>query len=232
MENIEPHLSELRDRTKHVLIVFFVFSSVSLYFSGLALEMFQADLEITLNVLSPYEIVYARFLISVVSGLVFTIPVAGLQIISFAKPGLTDKEYRMLRNYLPISFILLILGMLFTYEYVFKIALDLLTMYSDSSGVEIVWGLSTTIGFGLKLSLIIGLMFQVPIIMYILHKLDFVSIQKLRKYRYWFSLTVLFLSALATPPDVFTQIMVSIPVIMLYELGILIIRIEKYISSE
>jgi sec-independent protein translocase protein TatC len=223
-KNFTEHLDELKVSLKHsfyvfaVLLVFFFVASESI------LRWMQADINIGLHGLTPFEVLNVRIGIAAILGLIFALPAIFNSFLSFAKPGLKHGEYRILRNYLPVAYILFIVGSFFSYEVIFKNAVNFFVKFTESAGVDIVWGLSNTLMLGLRISVLTGLMFQMPLVILISVKAGLVSTKDLKKYRPHVVVGILSVSALATPPDILTQIMITIPVFLLYEASIMLSR--------
>jgi len=228
-KDIQYHVQELRHRLLHSLTVLVVLSSIGLYFSGDILTWLQLDLEVGLNALSPYETIYTQIMIGIMFGFFAGLPAILYQMLKFAEPGLKRKEYRIMRNYLPMSFFLFILGGVFSYEFIVKTSFAFFEQSTQAADVNAVWGLQNTIGFALKLSAMAGVLFQLPIISVILGKAGIINANMMKKYRGYFIVGILIAAAMATPPDIITQIMITMPIIGLYELSIyLVSRIEPF----
>ena len=82
----------------------------------------------------------------------------------------------------------------------------------------------STLGFALKVSAVVGLMFQLPIIAAVLARAGLLKAAQMRQYRVYFIVAVLIIAAVATPPDVITQLLITAPVILLYEASIFIVE--------
>jgi sec-independent protein translocase protein TatC len=221
---LEPHLEELRSRALHSLLVLAVVSAACFYFSPRAIELLQSDLGLRLNALVAYEVFYTRLMVAVLLGSFLSLPVFLLQFLGFVKPGLTEREYRVLRNYLPFSVLLFVAGAAFGYEFVVKTSLGFFQNVTASSQVRSVWGLQNTLGFALKLSAFTGIVFQLPIASLVLAKADLLDADDMVKYRSYFFIAVLLAAAVATPPDIVSQLLLTAPVIVLYQLSIWLVR--------
>jgi sec-independent protein translocase protein TatC len=226
-QSIQEHIDEFRSRLIYSAAVFTLFSIIGFYFSGEVLAFLQADVGVQLNALAAYEAIYTQIMIGVLLGFVSGLPFFIYQGLKFAEPGLKPKEYRVLRNFLPVSFALFLLGSAFSYEFVVKNSFRFFESTTEAAEVMAVWGLKNTIGFALKLSFLSGLLFQLPVVSVVLARVGLLNSDQMRKYRVYFIVAVLLLSALATPPDIVTQVLVTAPVILLYQLSIyLVSRIE------
>jgi len=223
-QSLEYHLNELRTRFFHSAIVFAGLTAFGFYFSGDIMSFLQADLNIQLNTFKAYEAFYTQLMISILFGFLTGLPVFLYQLLKFAQPGLEPKEYLIVRNFLPFSYILFIAGFLFSYEFVVKTSLNFFKNFTSNAGVKSVWGLRTTIGFALKLSAANGILFQLPVISLILGKAGIISADKMKTYRFHVIIAVLMIAAIATPPDIVTQILITLPVIGLYQLSIYLVK--------
>lgn len=222
-QSLEQHVEELRNRLLHSLIVLGVLTGVSFYFSGDILALLQTDLGMTLNALVAYEVFYTELMIALIFGFMLSLPVFIFHALNFMKPGLKEVEYRTLKNYLPFSVLLFGVGAVFAYEVIVKASLKFFQATTEASTVGAVWGLKNTLGFALKLSVFSGLMFQLPIIAVILAMAGLIDRDMMRRYRAYFFVAVLLLAAVATPPDILTQLLLTIPVMGLYQLSIFLV---------
>lgn len=219
-KELEAHLKEMRWRLKHVLIVLVILTGLSFYFSADVLTFLKGDLNVSLHALVVYEVLYTRIMISVLMGFFLSLPVFMYHFLKFVKPGLRDSEYRVLRNYMPFSIMLFLAGASFAYQVIVKSSLSFFKSTSATSQVQSVWGLQSTLGFAVKLSAFTGVMFQLPIAALVLAKAGLLDREMMIRYRTYFLVSVLLLAAVATPPDVVTQVLLTLPVVGLYQLSI------------
>lgn len=223
MQTLEDHVQELRKRLFWVVLVFTLTTGVGFYFSQDILGFLQTDLNVALHTLMAYEAFYTQLMISMLVGFFISLPVILYQVLKFAKPGLKDYEYRVMRNYLPFSVILFIIGAVFSYQFIVKTSLAFFQRTTAAADVASVWGLKNTLGFAMKLSGLTGVIFQLPIVAIILAKAGIIDQEMMRTYRAYFIVGLLLVSALATPPDIITQLLVTAPVIGLYQLSIFLV---------
>lgn len=201
-------------------LVFLVLSAVFFLASDHILAWMQSDVDVGLHGLTPFEVLNVRLGIAALFGFVATLPVLIYQFIDFARPGLTESEYRILKYSLPVSYLLFVIGSIFSYAVVFRNALEWFIGFTKGSEVEVVWGLSNTLMLGLRISLVTGFLFQLPLLIIVLNKSGLVSAEDLIRYRPYVIVVVLSVAAFATPPDLLTQVFITFPVVMLYELSI------------
>ncbi len=223
-ERLEYHVKEFRQRFVYVLSAFVLTTLVSFYFSGDILSWVQADLGYTLNALHAYEAFYTQLMISMILGFFLSLPVLVYEALKFVEPGLKDREYRAVRNYIPFSIMLFAVGAAFSYQFVVKLSLNFFSQMNQQAEVAAIWGLRNTIGLVLKVSGFTGIVFQLPIVSLVLSKAGLISSQQMAEYRAYFIISVLVVAATATPPDIVTQALLTLPVILLYEFSIFLVR--------
>ncbi len=223
VDAVAPHIQEMRQRMIRVVAAFFVCAVGMFYFSSDILEWLQTDLDLSLNALAAYEVIYTQLFLAALLGFLVTLPYALYHLLKFLEPGLKKNEYRVLRNYLPLFIVLFAAGSLFSYNFVVKASLQFFYNLTASSGVEAVWGLQNTILFVVKISALTGILFQLPIIAAVLSKAGFISAAQMKENRAYFAIGILVLAAVATPPDLITQVLIAVPVIGLYQLSIILV---------
>ena len=162
---------------------------------------------------------------SILAGFIVSFPYIIFEFWRFISPGLYEKERKNAKGFIFIASILFFIGVLFGYYIVTPLSINFLGNYSVSSEIFNDFDLSSYIGL-LRMSVLAsGIIFELPIIVYFLTKIGIVTPAFLRKNRKISLVVVLSLSAIITPPDITSQIIVSIPILILYEVSILISRI-------
>ena len=224
MNRFEQHLRELRKRLIYTAI-FTVVTTIAIFSkSAEILSFLQTDLGFTLNAFKAYEVFYTQLMIAIILGIVISLPIIVYQALKFAEPGLTRTEYKALRNYLPFSILLFIGGAVFAYEVIVKLSLSFFQGFNQSAAVNSVWGLQNTLGFAMKLSAFTGIFFQLPIVSALLAKLGLLDSSTMIEYRNYFVVAILVTSAFATPPDIISQTLITLPMIGLYQISIKIVQ--------
>ncbi|MFB6209499.1 MAG: twin-arginine translocase subunit TatC [Candidatus Nanohaloarchaea archaeon] len=224
METLEDHVRALKKRLTFIILAFTAATAITFYYSQDILVWVQNDLNFTLNALHAYEAFYTQIMIAMLGGFLISLPFNVYQVLQFLKPGLRKKEYRTIRNFLPFSIILFLGGAAFAYNYVVKLSLAFFSRTTAAAGVEAIWGLQNTIGFALKLSAFTGIIFQLPIVALVLSRAGVIDSEIMEEYRAYFIVAILIVSAVATPPDIITQLLITGPVIGLYQLSIFLVR--------
>lgn len=169
-----------------------------------------------------------HIMVAFVGGLVLAFPYLLSEIWRFVKPALRPTERRKTTSVVWITSILFFIGIFFGYYLLTPISVSYLFQYTVSTKIENHITLDSYISFVTTMTLATGLIFELPLLIYFLSKLGVVSAQLLRKYRKHAALVTLILAGVITPPDVASQIVMSIPILFLYEAGIIIAaRVEK-----
>ncbi len=159
---------------------------------------------------------------SITAGFIVAFPYIIYEFWKFLSPGLRTKERNSAKGFIFISSILFFTGVLFGYYIVTPLSINFLGTYQVSGQVHNDFDLSSYIALVRASVIASGLIFELPIIIYILTKIGIVTPEYLRKYRKFALVIVLILSAIITPPDIASQIIVSIPIVILYEISIYI----------
>lgn len=162
---------------------------------------------------------------SITAGFVVAFPYVIYEFWKFISPGLLENERKTARGFIFISSILFFIGVLFGYYVVTPLSINFLGSYTVSTEVSNEFDIGSYIGLVRSSVVASGLIFELPIIIYLLTKIGLVTPDILRKYRKISLVIVLILSAIITPPDVVSQIIVAIPILILYEISIYISKV-------
>ena len=162
---------------------------------------------------------------SVLAGFIVSFPYIIFEFWKFISPGLYEKERKNARGFIFIASLLFFIGVLFGYYIVTPLSINFLGNYSVSSEIFNDFDLSSYIGLLRASVLASGIIFELPIIIYFLTRVGIVTPEFLRKNRKISLVLVLSLSAIITPPDIASQIIVSIPILILYEVSIIIAKV-------
>lgn len=162
---------------------------------------------------------------SIYAGIIIAFPYILYEFWKFISPGLKQNERKGSKGFIFISSLLFFLGVLFGYYIISPLSINFLGSYKVSEQVVNEFDLDSYIALVRTSVLASGLIFELPIIIYILTKIGLLTPEILRKYRKFALIIVLILSAVITPPDVASQIIVAIPILILYEVSILISKV-------
>ncbi|HCY43043.1 MAG TPA: twin-arginine translocase subunit TatC [Prolixibacteraceae bacterium] len=165
---------------------------------------------------------------SIIAGFILAFPYVIFQFWSFIKPALYENERRHATGAVMYMTILFFIGVLFGYYLIVPLSVDFLGAYSISSTVVNQINILSYISTVTSIVIAGGVIFELPIIAFFLSKVGLLTPRFMRKYRRHSFLVLLIISAIITPPDIFSQIMVCIPLVLLYEVSIVISgRVEK-----
>lgn len=164
---------------------------------------------------------------SIWAGFIIGFPYILFEVWKFISPGLYEKERKHSRGFIIVASLLFFMGVLFGYYVVAPLSINFLGTYQVSEIVQNQFDLSSYISTVRAAVIACGLMFELPIIIYFLTKVGLVTPEFLRKYRKMALVVVLIVSAVITPPDVASQIIVAIPVLILYQVSIYISAIVQ-----
>jgi sec-independent protein translocase protein TatC len=172
-------------------------------------------------------------MMSFLGGLVVSFPYVFYQIWSFVKPGLKFKEKKMAKGLVFYVSLLFFSGILFGYFFVAPLSIQFFGSYQISDQIENNFTIGSYMSTILSTVFYSGLFFLLPIISYLLTKIGLIDVAFLVKYRKHAIVVILILAAIITPPDITSQIIVSIPILILYEIGILVSkRAERLAKKE
>ena len=225
------HLEELRWRIIKSLIGILLGSAIIFFFID---EIFQIllypttllDSPPTLQVLKVHGMFMIKWGIAFIGGLILGIPVITFQLWKFISPGLLKNERKYAFPIVLFSFISFITGVLFAYFIIIPFSLN---FFSSMGYVDVENNFSINYYFSYILWLIFssGLLFQLPVLVVIFTLIGILTPPFMRHYRRHSFITILILSALITPPDPISLLMMSLPLILLYELSIILCSIFK-----
>ncbi|MBC3846926.1 twin-arginine translocase subunit TatC [Winogradskyella echinorum] len=174
---------------------------------------------------------------SIYAGFIISFPYVLYQLWSFISPGLKSNERKSSRGFLFIASMLFFIGVLFGYYIVTPLSINFLANYKISEQISNEFDISSVIAIVRSSAIASGFVFELPIVIYFLTKIGLVTPQFLRKYRKYALVIVLILSAVITPPDIASQVIVAVPILILYQISIYISAVvvrkqkrkEKYV---
>lgn len=204
-------------------ITYQIFNKVG-RFIGLDHDLFYKEIPFNLQNIEMMGQFSTHMTVAFLGGVVIAFPYIFLQIWRFVKPGLNQTELNGSQNVLIYSTLLMFIGLLFGYYIVTPLSVQFFGAYQISDSIQNEIRLGSYISMVTKTTFLSGLLFQLPVLVYILAKIGLVSSELLKKFRKHAIVGILVLSAIITPPDLITQIIVGIPVYLLYEVGILVTK--------
>jgi len=234
--SLMEHLEELRDRLKKcaisVIVAFIIayfFSEELFYILVKPLKILIPDRKLIFTGLLDMFFTYLK--ISLAAGLVGSSPYIFYQFWKFVAPGLYKHEQRLMLPFVFTSTLLFISGALFGYFIIFPFGFAFFIGFEN----EIVQALPSVkeyFSLSLLLLIVFGVVFELPVILFFLAKLGMITPQFLKKNRKYAILLAFIVAALLTPPDLFTQFAMAIPLIILYEISIFAIKFARPVKKD
>ncbi|MGB9879501.1 MAG: twin-arginine translocase subunit TatC [Anaerolineae bacterium] len=222
---IIEHLEELRQRLMKCLIAVAITTAFSFVFTSQIMRILIAPAGIKPVFLRPTEMFVTYFRVALLAGTILAMPVIVYQIIQFIWPGLQHSERSYLRIVVPAATFSFVLGVLFTYFVLLPFALRYLVSFGGDL-VEAKWAIGEYISFVTTLLFWSGVIFETPLIIYFLARWRIVSPQFLSRNRKFAVLIIAVLAAVITPtPDPFNMGLVMLPLLLMYETGILLAKL-------
>ena len=236
-ETFISHLIELRSRLLRsivaiVVVLVCLFPWAKDIYAALAAPLLKAlphgstmiATDVTGTFLVPLKVtLMAAFLIA--------LPYVLYQMWAFVAPGLYHHEKRLALPVIFSSVIFFALGMAFAYFIVFPIAFGFFAGYTPT-GVQMMTDIDKYLSFVLTMFVAFGITFEVPVVVVVLVRLGVVSLEKLRSIRGYVIVGAFVVGAIFTPPDVLSQVMLAVPLWLLYELGLLVARFVAVTKRE
>ena len=159
---------------------------------------------------------------SITAGFIISFPFILWEFWKFISPALYEKEKKYASSFIVVASILFFAGVLFGYYLIAPLSINFLANYNVSAEIFNDIDLSSYISLLRSSTVACGLLFELPIIIYFLTKIGLVTPAALRSYRKYTLIAILVVSAIITPPDVLSQIIVAVPILILYEISIFI----------
>lgn len=229
-ETFLSHLFELRDRViKSALAIIIVFVSL-VYWAPDIFHLFAQPLldslpaggkMIVTDVTGSF---FVPMKVTMLVAFMIALPVVIYQLWAFVAPGLYQHERKLVVPLVVSSYSLFIFGMAFAYFLVFPTVFNFMASYNAPLGAEMSTDIDKYLGFAMNTFLAFGLTFEVPVVVVVLVSMGIVPLEKLREIRPYVIVGAFVISAVVTPPDVLSQLLLAVPMTLLYELGLLIAR--------
>jgi sec-independent protein translocase protein TatC len=161
---------------------------------------------------------------SLILGIILSFPYLVWELWRFISPGLTSKEVKSSKGFIFIASFLFFCGIAFSFYVIAPISIHFLYNYKISDLIQNNFTLESHIGLVTNMLLGVSILFELPVLIYFLTKIGLVTPEFLKKYRKHSLVVVLILAAIITPPDVASQVIVAIPILILYEISIKVSR--------
>ncbi len=220
---------EVKKRLLFILTAFLASTTVGFIFYEKIIKILVNSLglkDINIVFTSPFQFINLAISCGLTTGLIISLPILIYQILSFLKPALKVKEFKMITRFLPISTILFIFGFIFG-AFMMKWQIEISLTHSISIGIGNVLDISKLLTTILMTSILMGIGFQFPIILTILLRLQIIKPKQLSDKRMVVYLCS-FIFAIMLPPDsILADVLLSLPLIFMFELTLILHRVFK-----
>ena len=236
-ETFISHLIELRSRLLRsivatVIVLVCLFPWAKDIYAALAAPLLRAlphgSTMIATDVTGTF---FVPLKVTLMAAFLVALPYVLYQIWAFVAPGLYQHEKRLALPVIFSSVVFFALGMAFAYFIVFPIAFGFFAGYAPA-GVQMMTDIDKYLSFVLTMFIAFGVTFEVPVVVVVLVRLGVVSLDKLRSIRGYVIVGAFIVGAIFTPPDVLSQVMLAVPLWLLYELGLLVARFVAVTKRE
>jgi sec-independent protein translocase protein TatC len=230
-ESFLSHLFELRDRVvKSALAIIAVFVCL-VYWAPDIFHLFAQPLlqalpaggkMIVTDVTGSF---FVPMKVTMLVAFLIALPVVMYQLWAFIAPGLYLHERKLILPLVVSSYTLFIIGMAFAYFLVFPTVFKFMASYNAPLGAEMSTDIDNYLSFAMTTFLAFGITFEVPVVVVVLVRMGMVPLAKLKEIRPYVIVGAFVVSAVVTPPDVLSQLLLAVPMTLLYELGLLAARL-------
>jgi len=222
------HLEELRKRLIRSLAAVVVCSIAAFVFSDEIIQFIQIPLRgVPLHNWQVTGVFTAYFKVSLIAGIIVALPYVFLQLWGFISPGLYAHEKSRVVPIVIASTLLFLVGGGFCFWVVLPLALDFLIHFGEGRFINYIT-VGSYISFAGFLVLAFGLVFQLPVVAFFLGKFGIITSNFLAKGRRYAIVIILIVAGVLTPsPDIFTQLLMAVPLYILYEISIIIVKVTN-----
>jgi len=221
-----PYLLEVRKRLLFITMVFFVAWVIGfIYYQPIIsfiIKLYDSK-GINIAFTSPYQFINLAINTGFVMGILITFPLILYQLLSFLKPALRTKEYRLILKVLPFSIILYIAGFLFG-AWLMGFVVTLFAQNSAQLQIQNLWDVNSFLSQILFTALLLGLLFQLPIVLTLLLRFHLIKHGHLTKQRPIIYVIILVIVILLPPTDLFSMVMMFFPLAIIFECALLLNR--------
>ena len=236
-DDLKPHIADLRKRltisTITVVIMFFACFS----FYEPILEWMMAPVKHALPAgtsmiaVEIQETFFTAMKVAFFGGFIISLPVIFWQLWLFLAPGLYDHEKKLVVPFVFFATLMFLLGAAFAYYIVVPIGFDFLIAFGNSV-VSVLPSIGKYVGFFTKLMIGFGIAFELPVITFFLAKIGIVNDQMLKDFFRYAVVLIFIISAILTPPDVISQVLMAAPLLILYGVSIYIAKVFNPAQKE
>ncbi|PRM96610.1 twin-arginine translocase subunit TatC [Aliarcobacter cryaerophilus] len=236
-DDLKPHIADLRKRLviSSITIVVMFFACFSFYEP--ILEWMMAPVKHALPVgtsmiaVEIQETFFTAMKVAFFAGFILSLPVIFWQLWLFLAPGLYDHEKKLVIPFVFFATLMFLMGASFAYYIVVPIGFDFLIAFGNSV-VNVLPSIGKYVGFFTKLMIGFGIAFELPVITFFLAKIGIVNDQMLKDFFRYAVVLIFIVSAVLTPPDVISQVLMAAPLLILYGVSIYIAKVFNPAQKE
>ncbi len=226
-QTLVDHLEELRKRLFISVIVLFITTIIGFLFVDMLRYFLVSPAgNLELIYVTPPEALMANIRLAFMGGLVLSMPLITYQLLAFVFPGLSKNEKKAIIPVVFFMFIFFAAGISFAYLVVFPFAVTFFLSFATDN-LTALFTITNYLSFATNFLFAFGMVFQLPLLFFALGKMNLVTPGFLRSNRKYALLIMVIVAALITPPDVVSQIMLVLPLVLLYELGVLLVVLSQ-----
>ncbi|MEK9198599.1 twin-arginine translocase subunit TatC [Ureibacillus sp. 179-F W5.1 NHS] len=222
---VVEHLTELRKRLIIISSVFIVTLLIGFIFAPDILQFIKSQKvaqNVDWNVFGYTDGISIYVKCALLVSICLTLPVAMHQLWLFTKPGLTKKEASSAAKFVPLAFLLFIIGVSFSYFILFPLMLNFLDNINHSIGATETYGMKQYFTLMFNLLIPVGIVFELPVVILFLTKLGIVTPNRLRKMRKVSYFILIVIGVMISPPDFVSDFLIIIPLLLLFEISIIV----------
>jgi len=232
LEELKPHIAELRSRLIKIVVIYFIFfllaftvwKDIFAWMSAPLMEALKLDKNSQIIFTGLAEPFLTAVKISLFAGFFFSLPFILYQVWAFVAPGLYEHEKKLVIPFVFWGSVMFIAGAAFAYYVVFPVGFKVLVTFGGGDFTAMP-RISEYVSFFGKLMLGFGIAFELPVATYFLAKLGLVTDKTLKEFSRYAIVIIFILAAILTPPDLFSQIAMATPLLILYGISIFIAKI-------
>ena len=236
-DDLKPHIADLRKRLviSSITVVVMFFACFSFYEP--ILEWMMAPVKHALPVgtsmiaVEIQETFFTAMKVAFFAGFIISLPVIFWQLWLFLAPGLYDHEKKLVVPFVFFATLMFLLGASFAYYIVVPVGFDFLIAFGNSV-VSVLPSIGKYVGFFTKLLIGFGIAFELPVITFFLAKIGIVNDQMLKDFFRYAVVLIFIISAILTPPDVISQVLMAAPLLILYGVSIYIAKVFNPAQKE
>ncbi|MBR6162610.1 twin-arginine translocase subunit TatC [bacterium] len=227
-QSLITHLEALRETLIRCFVAVGIILPFAFFISpkvlNFLIKVLVSDNNITLNYFAPMEVFILQIKLALLISFVLSFPYILKKVWNFVLPALYENERNFIRASVFISGTLFCFGVIFCLFCILPLIINFGISFSGNN-VKALFGVSNVVNLALGLSLTFGLMFQVPLVVFMMIKWGILSYEAVSSKRPYVVVILLISAALLTPPDIVSQILLFVPTYMLFELGLVFSKI-------